>query len=465
MPRPSARAGATSESGESRYDWQGREPSDQDVVGAMFGGGLLGGLLGLAVGEETEDERREREDTPEIHGRRQERERQLRHVVLREKLTEAVRSETASAQKPIQLTRDEIVEIRRQVDEEMPLELATPQYLELTDDAQITTSGEISDLAEAPPTTGSRHDAAAAPTSPTAPATTETPAPPAPQPGPESQALAESPQTETVAAPEAGEESSGAAGDRRPSLVQTGAAALAGGAIGARLADRDGDEREADYEDTYPQDEEAARRIFAAATDVDIDVLSRRLWSRISREMRSELLDRPRAGRDRSPTFADTEQGTKQKGTHVALAADTQLGVGMRFKVTIDDTKYDLGSWSKVERARRHVGHRRVPRRRRQERASWYFPGLTKYSTVKLERAVQAEGTKTVREWLDSNSFKMKVQSGKVALLDAKSEEVMFWTLRHVIPGKWSISPFDANASKVAIEALELVHMGFLENE
>ena len=41
----------------------------------------------------------------------------------------------------------------------------------------------------------------------------------------------------------------------------------------------------------------------------------------------------------------------------------------------------------------------------------------------------------------------------------------MFWTLRHVIPGKWSISPFDANASKVAIEVLELVHMGFLENE
>jgi len=63
------------------------------------------------------------------------------------------------------------------------------------------------------------------------------------------------------------------------------------------LADRDGDDREADYEDTYPQDEEAARRIFAAASDVDIDVLSRRLWSRIRREMRSELLiDRERAG-------------------------------------------------------------------------------------------------------------------------------------------------------------------------
>ncbi|MDF2732241.1 MAG: hypothetical protein K0S92_872, partial [Desertimonas sp.] len=45
---PSAPGGATSESGESRYDWQGREPSDQDVVGAVFGGGLLGALFGLA---------------------------------------------------------------------------------------------------------------------------------------------------------------------------------------------------------------------------------------------------------------------------------------------------------------------------------------------------------------------------------------------------------------------------------
>ena len=148
----------------------------------------------------------------------------------------------------------------------------------------------------------------------------------------------------------------------------------------------------------------------------------------------------------------------------MALAADTQLGVGMRFKVTIDDTKFDLGSWSKVSGldVAWDIAEYRAGDGKNEK---WYFPGLTKYSTVKLERAVQAEGTKSVREWLDSNSFKMKVKSGKVALLDAKSEEVMFWTLRHVIPGKWSISPFDANASKVAIEVLELVHMGFLENE
>ena len=67
----------------------------------------------------------------------------------------------------------------------------------------------------------------------------------------------------------------------------------------------------------------------------------------------------------------------------MALAADTQLGVGMRFKVTIDDTNYDLGSWSKVsgldvtwDIAEYRAGDG--------QNDKWYFPGLPKYSTVKL---------------------------------------------------------------------------------
>ena len=44
-------------------------------------------------------------------------------------------------------------------------------------------------------------------------------------------------------------------------------------------------------------DELEAGRIFSAATDLDLELLSRRLWSRIRRQIRSELLiDRERAG-------------------------------------------------------------------------------------------------------------------------------------------------------------------------
>jgi phage tail-like protein len=90
---------------------------------------------------------------------------------------------------------------------------------------------------------------------------------------------------------------------------------------------------------------------------------------------------------------------------------------------------------------------------------------VTKYSTIKLERAVDPEGTAGVRKWLESNSFKYEIQSGKIELQDATGKEVTHWTLRHVIPVKWSIVGFDAGQSKVATETLELAHMGFLENE
>ncbi len=149
----------------------------------------------------------------------------------------------------------------------------------------------------------------------------------------------------------------------------------------------------------------------------------------------------------------------------MALAADTQVGMSMRFTVKIDEKSYDLGSWAKVsgldvvwDLVEYRAGD--GPKNER-----WYFPGHTKYSTIKLERAVQDADTKKVRTWLEKNSFNHKVTSGTVELLDAKLATVMDWTLRHVIPVKWSISPFDSTASKVALETLELAHMGFLENE
>lgn len=149
----------------------------------------------------------------------------------------------------------------------------------------------------------------------------------------------------------------------------------------------------------------------------------------------------------------------------MALTADTQLGMAMRFSVTIDKTDYNLGSWSKVSGldVTWDLVEYRAGDAAKNDR--WYFPGVTKYSTIKLERAVQKDDTANVRKWLDSNSFKHEVQSGKVELLDAKSEPVIHWTLRHVLPTKWSIAPFDSAGNKVALETLELAHMGFLENE
>ncbi len=146
------------------------------------------------------------------------------------------------------------------------------------------------------------------------------------------------------------------------------------------------------------------------------------------------------------------------------LATDTQLGMAMRFLVTIDETKVNLGSWSKasgldvawdlVEYRAGDAGNDR-----------WFFPGNTKYSTIKLERAAESAGTPAVHDWLNSNSFAHKPCTGSIELQDAKKATVMKWTLRHVIPVKWAVTAFEASASKVALETLELAHMGFLTKE
>jgi phage tail-like protein len=41
----------------------------------------------------------------------------------------------------------------------------------------------------------------------------------------------------------------------------------------------------------------------------------------------------------------------------------------------------------------------------------------------------------------------------------------MSWELKGIVPTKWSITGFDASASKVATETLELAHHGFLDDE
>jgi phage tail-like protein len=145
------------------------------------------------------------------------------------------------------------------------------------------------------------------------------------------------------------------------------------------------------------------------------------------------------------------------------LAEDTKIGLANRFKVVIDNGSYDLGSWAKVEGlevswdlAEYRAGDGGNSR--------WYYPGNTKYQSIKLTRAA-CQDTKTVKDWLSKTSFEHEQQSGKIELLDSEGKSVADWNLRSVFPAHWRIEGFDAGASKVAQETLELVHLGFLEDD
>lgn len=144
------------------------------------------------------------------------------------------------------------------------------------------------------------------------------------------------------------------------------------------------------------------------------------------------------------------------------IATETPLGLAMRFVVTIDS--YELDSWSKatgLEVSWDLVEHRTGDG----ENNRWICPGLTKYPTVKLERAAESNGSAMVRGWLNSNSFKYEAQSASIELQDASQTKVASWDLQNVMPVKWSIVPFDAGNSKIALETLELAHIGFLVEE
>ena len=135
------------------------------------------------------------------------------------------------------------------------------------------------------------------------------------------------------------------------------------------------------------------------------------------------------------------------------------LGMTMRFSVKID--KYDLANWSKasgLEVAWDLIEHRTGDG----DNERWICPGLTKYQTIKLERAAEKDTSGTVQTWLNSNSFAYESQSASIDLHDGATDVVASWTLNNVIPIKWSIAPFDAKGSSVALETLEFAHTGFL---
>lgn len=141
----------------------------------------------------------------------------------------------------------------------------------------------------------------------------------------------------------------------------------------------------------------------------------------------------------------------------------TMLGMVNRFTVKIHKTPWDLGSWSQVDGlevkwdlAEYRAGDNGNDR--------WYFPGNTHYPVVRLTRAASPESTR-VREWLSSTSFKWEPQVADVNLHDAGGAPVVSWHLRHVMPLRWSITGFEAGASRVATETLELAHRGFLDDE
>lgn len=138
----------------------------------------------------------------------------------------------------------------------------------------------------------------------------------------------------------------------------------------------------------------------------------------------------------------------------------SRLGLANRFSVTIDYARYDLGSWAQADglSVKWNVAEYRAGDA---GNLRWYFPASTEYQGIKLTRAASEE-SRAVKAWLDDTSFNFKPYTGQVVLHDSGNQVIMTWELQNVMPVHWQITSFDAMASKVVTETLELSHLGFL---
>ena len=135
-------------------------------------------------------------------------------------------------------------------------------------------------------------------------------------------------------------------------------------------------------------------------------------------------------------------------------------GLGLRFRVTIEQEQLDLGDWTKCEGltveydvyeykeggVNSHI-HR--------------LPGRAKYQNLKLTRPI-TKATKDVADWLAQVKPGVKLTTARVAVLDEAGTEIAAWSFRSVYPLRWTGPSLDVSQNQVATEVLELCHAGFL---
>src|SRR5262245_27276889 len=148
----------------------------------------------------------------------------------------------------------------------------------------------------------------------------------------------------------------------------------------------------------------------------------------------------------------------------MAIGQNDLMGMAHRFHVVINPANRSLGTWAKASGLEVKWD---VPEYRSGEDWNyvWTFPGITKYQTIKLERAVVAKDTKEVKKWLDETALTYKSHEITITVYDAHGEASADWTCVSAFPSKWSVVQFDAGSSKIATETLELNHSGFLADQ
>lgn len=139
-----------------------------------------------------------------------------------------------------------------------------------------------------------------------------------------------------------------------------------------------------------------------------------------------------------------------------------QVGMIHRFYVQIDSAEYNLGEWNKASGLQ--VTWQKIEFRFGDRNQIWVAPGTPSYEKISLSRAACSD-SQTVQKWLITVSRNNKPLCGGIQMLDFHGAAVVEWKLKEFFPISWKIDGFEAGTSKAAIETLDLVHTGFLDDD
>ena len=149
-----------------------------------------------------------------------------------------------------------------------------------------------------------------------------------------------------------------------------------------------------------------------------------------------------------------------------ANAAASDPAVSLFFSVSIDTDQHpkvgvDLGDFTSCD----GLGFE-VAVEQREEGGNNGFvhqlPGRIKYSNIKLTRPLNRDSA-VVAKWFSSMGGTIVRTQAVITARRPDGKAVATWTLRGVIPVKWSGPQLSVDTAKVAMETLELAHHGFLD--
>lgn len=134
-------------------------------------------------------------------------------------------------------------------------------------------------------------------------------------------------------------------------------------------------------------------------------------------------------------------------------------GVGLCFNVTIDGHG-TLGAWQTCEGLAAEVSVKQ-----REEGGNSFFvhqlPGGIKYTNIKLTRTINSDTAK-VASWFASMATAIKRVTAEITVMTPELQKVATWNLMGAFPVRWTGPSLSIDATKGAVETLEIAHHGFL---